>query len=130
MERSDHASKRELWMRRMQRFARCGLTVAAFCDQEQVSIAAFYQWRRKLRVAGRSEAELSLTPTSLMTGPSPLSKGFVPVQLLHSAVIEVRLRNGITLSLPTGDLEALRLTLNIVSRLPLDHGSDGEGESC
>jgi hypothetical protein len=128
MGRSDLAGKRDLWMRRMQRFARCQLTVAAFCDREQVSIAAFYQWRRKLQTKSGSDAGPSVTPASLITRPAPISKGFVPVQLLRPAVIEVRLGNGVTLTLPAGDLEALRQTLNIVSRLPADSGSVGEGE--
>lgn len=125
MGRSDLVGKRELWMRRMQRFSRCQLTVAAFCDQEQVSIAAFYQWRTKLQQRSGLDAGPSPTPASLMAKPSPMSNGFVPVKLLQSAVIEVRLGNGVTLTLPAGDLEVLRQTLSIVSRLP---ANCGEGE--
>lgn len=125
MGRSDLVGKRELWMRRMQRFVRCQLTVAAFCDQERVSVAAFYQWRRKLQAKNESVAKPSAAPASLVTKPSAISNGFVPVKLLQPAVIEVRLGNGVTLILPAGDLDALRQTLNIVSRFPTDCG---EGE--
>jgi transposase-like protein len=38
-----------LWSRRMQRFERSDLTVAAFCQSEGVSQASYYYWRRKLR---------------------------------------------------------------------------------
>lgn len=127
MGRSDFVGKRELWMRRMQRFARCRLTVAAFCEQEQVSIAAFYQWRKKL-TNDVSDAGTSAMPDRLMTRPTPIVKGFVPVKLLQPTVIEVRLVNGVTLTLPAGDLEVLRQTLNFVSRLPANSGSAGEGE--
>lgn len=127
MWRSDFVGKRELWMRRMQRFARCRLTVAAFCEQEQVSIAAFYQWRRKL-TNDVSDAGTSAMAERLVTRPTPIVKGFVPVKLLQPTVIEVRLANGVMLTLPAGDLEVLRQTLNFVSRLPADAGSAGEGE--
>lgn len=127
MGRSDFVGKRELWMRRMQRFARCRLSVAAFCELEQVSIAAFYQWRKKL-TNDVSDAGTSAMPDSLMTRPTPIVKGFVPVKLLQPTVIEVRLANGVMLTLPAGDLEVLRQTLNFVSRLPADSGSAGEGE--
>ena len=111
----------------MQRFARCRLTVAAFCELEQVSIAAFYQWRRKL-TNDVSDAGTSAMAERLETRPTPIVKGFVPVKLLQPTVIEVRLVNGVTLTLPGGDLEVLRQTLNFVSRLPADSGSAGEGE--
>lgn len=127
MVRSDFVGKRELWMRRIQRFARCRLTVAAFCEQEQVSIAAFYQWRKKL-TNDVSDAGTLAMPDRRMTGPTPIGKGFVPVKLLQPTVIEVRLVNGVTLALPAGDLEVLRQTLNFVSRLPADSSSAGEGE--
>ena len=127
MGRSDFVGKRELWMRRMQRFARCRLSVAAFCELEQVSIAAFYQWRRKL-TNDVSDAGTSAMPERLVTRPTPIGKGFVPLKLLQPTVIEVRLVNGVMLTLPAGDLEVLRQTLNFVSRLPADAGSAGEGE--
>jgi len=128
MGRSDFVGKRELWMRRMQRFARCRLTVAAFCEQEQVSIAAFYQWRKKLLTNDASDAGTSAMADRLVTRPTPIGKGFVPVKLLQPTVIEVCLVNGVTLTLPAGDLEVLRQTLNFVSRLPANSGSAGEGE--
>jgi hypothetical protein len=40
MGRSDLAETRQNWIWRMQRFSRYGRTVAAFCDQEQVSVSA------------------------------------------------------------------------------------------
>ena len=37
--------EREVWLRR---HMKSGLTVAAFCEWEGVSTAAFYNWRKKL----------------------------------------------------------------------------------
>lgn len=128
MGRSDLVGKRELWVLRMQRFAFCRLTLAASCDQKQVSIAAFYQRRKKLLTKDASDARTSAMAYSLMTRPTPIVKGFVPVKLLQPTGIEVRLVNGVTLTHPAGDLEVLQQTLNFVSCLPANLGSAWEGE--
>jgi hypothetical protein len=108
----------------MERFTRCGVTVAAFCDRERVSVSAFYHWRKKL------QEPVKAFPRSLSVSPALVSKGFVPVQLLQPAAIEVWLSNGVRLSLPTADLEVLRQTLQIVSRFPASEDSGLEGASC
>jgi len=36
------------WRERLARFERSQLTVAEFCEVENVSVASFYQWRRRL----------------------------------------------------------------------------------
>jgi len=48
MARSSDPRKLALWQRRLQRFSSCGLTVARFCAAEQVSVASFYHWRKKI----------------------------------------------------------------------------------
>jgi hypothetical protein len=55
-------------------------------------------------------------------------KGFMPVKLLQSSGIEIRLANGVSLTLPAGDLEVLRQTLNILCRLPAEIASGKEDE--
>jgi hypothetical protein len=37
-----------VWEARLERFEHSQLTVAEFCEVEDVSVASFYQWRRKL----------------------------------------------------------------------------------
>ena len=37
-----------LWLDRLNRFAKSDLTVANFCQREQVSLPSFYQWKRRL----------------------------------------------------------------------------------
>ena len=74
MGRFDLVIKRELWVRRKQRLTRCRLMVAAFCEQEHVSIAALYQWRKKLLTNDDSDAGTSAMPDSLMTRPRPIKK--------------------------------------------------------
>jgi hypothetical protein len=58
---TDH-DKLAQWRMRIERFQASGLTVADFCQREQVSTAAFYYWQRKLREAsmlGSPEASRS-----------------------------------------------------------------------
>ena len=50
MARTKSAEVWALWRDRLRRFQSSDLTVAAFCDWEGVSQAAFYVWRKKLSV--------------------------------------------------------------------------------
>ena len=121
MGRFDLVSKQDVWRRRMQRFSRSRLTVAEFCDREDVSVAAFYQWRRKLVALGQSSAATARAqaqgglPAPVVSGPP---NGFVPVRVWPSSAIEVRLPNGVVLPLPAGDPEVLRQALLVVSQIP------------
>jgi hypothetical protein len=131
MGRTDIVGSRRNWILRMQRFARSGLTVAAFCGRERVSVSAFYHWRKKLAEPfHRPEEQTEAGPRPATGSQALISKGFIPVQLLQAAMIEVWLVNGVRLSLPASDLEALRLTLQIVSQLPAGTDSGTEGERC
>ena len=121
MGRFDLVSKQDVWRRRMQRFSRSRLTVAEFCDREDVSVAAFYQWRRKLVALGQSSAATARAQAQgglrapVVSGPP---NGFVPVRVWQSSAIEVRLPNGVVLTLPAGDPEVLRQALLVVSQIP------------
>ncbi|MEN9557262.1 MAG: hypothetical protein RLZZ232_3548, partial [Planctomycetota bacterium] len=48
MVRLKSAAMWEAWRDRLQRYQQTNLTVAAFCEWEGVSPAAFYLWRKKL----------------------------------------------------------------------------------
>ena len=128
MGRPNLVGRRQLWLRRMQRFSQSRLTVAEFCDREDVSVAAFYQWRRKLvTLVNPSETTAQTRGGHPAQVSSGVPNGFVPVRVLQSAVIEARLPNGVTLALPAGDLEALRQTLLVVSQIPVPVRSATEG---
>lgn len=70
----------EFWRELIERQARSGLSVAAFCEQWRVSTASFYAWRKRLR------EERQATPM------------FVPVQvesgLLSNPVVEIARTDG------------------------------------
>src|SRR5262245_20190260 len=70
---------RELWRQRLQRFARSGLSAAAFCVKEGVSPPCFYAWRRRLRplatpadTGARPPAEARLVPVRVLAAPAPV----------------------------------------------------------
>ena len=58
------------WRERVQRFSSAGVSVGRFCEREGVSVAAFYQWRKKLEVP-RDQA-VSFVPVA-MTAASSLA---------------------------------------------------------
>jgi hypothetical protein len=86
MPRAVDPATRQLWQQRLQRFARSGLTVAAFCAREGVSSASFYAWKRRL--AG-----------------DPPGPHFVPVRLVAppaDVAVELLLPSGCILRLASG----------------------------
>jgi hypothetical protein len=69
------------------RFPHSGLTVAAFCDREGVSVASFYAWRRRLQDDPPNAAdEPRLVPVRLVTPPAG-----APVELLLPSGVVLRL---------------------------------------
>ena len=95
--------------------------MAEFCYREDVSVAAFYQWRRKLVALDPSSAATARAqsqgglPAQVVSGAP---NGFVPVRVWQSSAIEVRLPNGVLLTLPARDPEVLRQALLVVSQIP------------
>ena len=105
MEWSRAPAPREIWSERLRRYANSGLTVAAFCQRERVSIPSFYYWRRKLpAMAGTSGNGQG---RRLGVARAPQKQDFVPIAIRNSAAIKLRLPNGAQLWLPTGDADLL-----------------------
>ena len=87
MARQADRSVAEKWRERVQRQARSGLSIAAFCHREGISQPSFYQWRKRLA-----------------TEPRPAeSPWFVPVQVAEAA----RAAEGVEIELPGGALVRL-----------------------
>lgn len=110
--------KLRLWQQRLRRFERSNLTVAAFCQAEDVSLPSFYHWRNKL--------EASETPINLRRHEAPRDAertagsehAFLPVDIVQSATVEIHLPNGARLAVPAGDQAALETAIAAVGRLP------------
>ena len=49
MTRQRSVSKDRMWRERLARYRQSGVSVAAFCVSEGVSLAAFFGWQRRLR---------------------------------------------------------------------------------
>lgn len=104
MSRTPSPSKRSLWRDRLRRFGRSNLSVADFCQREQVSVASFYQWRRKL------------DDTSTSTDRrSPTRENFVPVQVAVVAELQVAFPNGTRLTLPAHDHELVKRFIEAIA---------------
>ena len=104
MARRASVEKRQEWAERLKRYRGSGQTVAAFCESESVSLASFYQWRRKLHDSAAPDAESRL----------PRLK---PIRLSTTApttpVVTVRLAGGMTIEVGS-DSEALAEVLDQV----------------
>lgn len=82
----------EFWRDLLRRHALSGMTVVAFCAQEGVSTASFYNWRRRLVDEDRSRE------------PAPERPAFVPVTFAERPVacIEILLPTDVTVRIPDG----------------------------
>ncbi len=96
------------WHRRLGRFSRSTLSVAEFCRLEKVSVASFYQWRKKLAVTARDGQDTTATakPT------------FLPVQVAASPGLQIAFPNGATLTLPVDDHELIKLSIEAIAQAP------------
>jgi hypothetical protein len=82
------------------------MTVAEFCRREDVSVASFYLWRRKL--AETTIAEEATVKQS--AGPT-----FIPVQVAAGANLQVVFPNGTRLTLPAHDHELVKLSIESIA---------------
>jgi transposase len=96
------ADRRLAWQQRLERFASSGLSVAAFCRAEHLSVQSFYYWKRRLAAPSPS--------------PTPGAR-LLPVHLLPAApAVEVALANGAVLRLTPGcDLAFVRSLLDALA---------------
>ncbi len=87
------------WADRLERFDQAEITVAQFCQNENVSKASYYYWRRKIRGTTRRDHQRLRDSTSApprQTARKPA--GFLPVTLAASSpatVMAVDLPGGI-----------------------------------
>ena len=79
------------WRNLIDQWKRSGVSVSAFCIDQGVSESSFYAWKREL--AARARAATATTP------PTPT---FIPVRVAPSATIEVVLKSGVVVRVPTG----------------------------
>jgi len=101
MARGSAGKAQQRWQERLARFESSGLTVEAFCLEEQVSTASFYHWRRRLANIGSSAQ-----PTA---DAQPLFQA-VHVSAV-TAVLSIQLPNGTKLQVPADQLDLARVVV-------------------
>jgi transposase-like protein len=117
MSREPDLAKRAAWRLRLREFDRGNATVAEFCRRTGVSVATFYQWRRKL--------EPSAAPSTAPCGRAVKGLSFLPVEITGGASVEVLLPSGARVTVPCHDQEAIRTVMAALLSSSLeDHQSE------
>jgi hypothetical protein len=122
MGREQDLAKWEAWRQRLEEFDRGTEKVAEFCQRLGVSMATFYQWRRRLRPTVTTELLLDTEAVESQpdtAAPGRKTKGrqttqplrFLPVAISAAAQVEVLLTGGIRLLVPSHDVQAIRTVL-------------------
>lgn len=133
MGRQVDLGKRGEWADRLSRQGSSGVTVAEFCEWEGVSVAAFYQWRKKLgrAPAGHRSMGVAAGAGRLQRLSLPDAAAFIPVHVVPSSAtgslafqIEIRLPNGVRILAPMPDSRTLRDVFLAASAIP--SGRDAE----
>ena len=136
----------QAWRERLRRFRGSLETVAEFCRRERVSVAAFYQWKRKLGRGGdpqlRSGESDLRSPAARRASSSRRSQPqfielVVPARpaaiaaksdresAVSAGCVEVLLPNGTCVRLASGDLAGLRTAILAAAEI-----GDVAGEGC
>jgi hypothetical protein len=123
MSREPDLAKRAVWRLRLREFDRGNTTVAEFCRRVGVSVAAFYQWRRKMGPSAAPDA------SAASRGRAAEVLSFLPVEITGGASIEVLLPSGARVTVPCHDREAIRTVMvALLSASLKDHRP--EGHAC
>ena len=99
-----------LWRDRLRRFQSSDLTVAAFCDWEGVSQAAFYMWRKKLQADSGLRSRKTVESVSSRLASAPAFVQILPrVSRTHDTVAKVvmTLADGTRVEFPASDRELI-----------------------
>lgn len=131
--------KRREWEDRLARRESSGLTMAEFCEWEGVSVAAFYQWRKKLsgetasspppkpyasamsHDGGALRSQLTSASAFLpvrLTSPKTIGDSHRPPQAVATLPpVEIQLPNGVCIVVPISEISSLRDILIAASDL-------------
>jgi hypothetical protein len=128
----------EQWRGRIERQRESGLSIAAFCRREGVSMASFHGWKRKLRQSAsaslssrhtapsrprtnvpqealRRDQETPHAPTSSAATTRPANFFQVPILGVQTAPwIEMVLVDGTVIRVPQQNLAALHTVLHVL----------------
>ena len=119
MARRGSSSKRAQWRKRLRRYGQSGLTVAGFCEQEGISTASFYAWRKRLQ-GGKAVGDEQQKGGQ---GGWPV---FEPVRLMPAGTpLAIHLAGGVRVEVPLENLDAVRAVVGeVLARAGLPAGAD------
>lgn len=109
MGRSSDPAKVAQWQRRLERFASSSLSVARFCEREEVSVASFYHWRKKL-----TDAETANSPRRHRTSQAPVFRPVTVVPAAHA--VTIHLPGGARVEVPAENLNVVRTVVDELVR--------------
>jgi hypothetical protein len=123
--RSD-AGRHVTWRQRLERFAGWSGTVAEFCRREGVTQPTFYQWRKRLTLAGmpaKREGAKGFPAAGRMAEQAQQKRApFVELSLAAAMTVEIELPNGVVVRVPANREATLRMAILAAGEL----GSRGE----
>jgi len=126
MGRGNDAGRHVVWRERLERFAGWSGTVAEFCRREGVGQPTFYQWRKRLKLAGTPATGIAGNDLPDAVRPADEAKQgrapFVELSWAATAAVEIELPNGAVVRVPA-DREA---TLRVAIRAAGELGSRGQ----
>ena len=102
MGRGVDRGKLAAWRRRLARQEASGLTVAAFCRRERVSVSLWSYWQRQL------ERE---TPGAEGTPPVRPVMPFTPVEIIPRRSVFVRFPGGASIEIPDDRIDLVRVAI-------------------
>jgi len=133
MPRHRSAHTAAIWGERLQRFGP-DQSVAAFCANEGVSTASFYNWRRRLKNAKpcdepdtRPEGERSIERdgAAISTGWPSKKRAFQQVEVVSSQPgVAVRFTNGVRIDIDAGDEVTLKTVIRELMHAAGHHNND------
>ena len=91
------------WRRRLARQEGSGLTVAAFCRQERVSVSLWKYWQWQVE---REATVVSVTPPLSPTMP------FTQVEIIPRRSVFLRFPGGATMEIPDDRVDLVRLAID------------------
>mgnify|MGYP006893426302 CR=1 FL=1 len=91
------------WRRRVARQEASGLTVAAFCRQERVSVSLWKYWQRQVE---REATVVSVAP------PVRPAMPFAQVEIIPRRSVFLRFPGGATMEIPDDRVDLVRLALD------------------
>lgn len=121
MSRQLDLGKQRLWLRRLERWQRSGLSVRDFCARHRLSEPSFYAWRRLLAERGLLAPADAASAAQPDTGPTtPL---FVAATLADTGAtprpLEILLPDGLAVRVAAGfDAATLRQLLALLREQP------------